>query len=488
MIELFKERWGQLSSGGRVGLTLGILTILGGLTFGSFWVLRDDYQILFSDLNAQDASAMVAELDRIKVPYRLAEGGTAILVDHESVYKTRLKLMSKGMNLQGAVGFEIFNNADFGMTEFAQKVNFQRALQGELARTIMGFDEVKFARVHIVMPESGLFKRQSAKPKASISLVMRANNRLTPEQVSGIQRLVAASIPEIDSSAVTIVDQHGVAVSKAVADDGLAGVAGKLEAKQQIEEYLTRKLVSVLDRAVGPGRAIVSVDVSLAYDQIKVTREDVLPLANTYGQNIGAIARRRESVQGGDTNGDPVIAAGGLNGSGRSGLATTSATTSSEIEFLNGRRVEQVVSLPGTVRRLSVGVMVPDMSDPVELAKLKEVVTMAAGINPARGDAIVVYTQASIAGTDKAVVEVGDAAATGPDTGPSAPAKANSPDLSALVALAISSAVLLGVLLTVFLRRKDRPANAKDSGIALSAEERGRLLEDISRWASAERV
>ncbi|MBI2308409.1 MAG: flagellar M-ring protein FliF [Rhodocyclales bacterium] len=487
MIEQLKERWGQVSSGGRIGLVVGMVTIVGLLVFGTVWVLRDDYQILFSELNAQDASAMVAELDRMKVPYRLAEGGTAILVDGESVYKTRLKLMSKGMNLQGAVGFEIFNNADFGMTEFAQKVNYQRALQGELARTIMGFDEVKFARVHLVLPESGLFKRQNAKPKASISLVMRGNNRLAPDQISGIQRLVAASVPEIDASAVTIVDQHGVAVSKAIADEGSAGVAGKLEAKRQIEEYLTRKLVSVLDRAVGPGRAIVTVDVSLAYDQVKVTREDVLPLANTYGQNVGAISRRRESVQGSDAYADQVFSAGGINSSGRSGQATTPAASTSEVEFVNGRRVEQVVSLPGTVRRLSVGVMVPDVSDPVELAKLKEVVTMAAGISTARGDAIVVYSQPASGASDKATAEDGGFVA--PDEGQSAPARTGQKHWPAnLSMLLLLAGVLLGVATAAVYRRLRSSNRAPAQEKTLSAAERARLLDEISRWASAERT
>lgn len=150
---ILKHKWSELSSLAKAGLISGVILILGSLLLGSLWLLNDDYQILFSELNAQDASAMVTELDRMKIPYRLAEGGTAILVERDAVYKTRLKLMGKGLDLRGGVGFEIFNNADLGMTEFAQKVNFQRALQGELARTIMSLDEVKSARVHLVLPD-----------------------------------------------------------------------------------------------------------------------------------------------------------------------------------------------------------------------------------------------------------------------------------------------------------------------------------------------
>ena len=200
MYPILKHKWSELSSLAKAGLISGVILILGSLLLGSLWLLNDDYQILFSELNAQDASAMVTELDRMKIPYRLAEGGTAILVERDAVYKTRLKLMGKGLDLRGGVGFEIFNNADLGMTEFAQKVNFQRALQGELARTIMSLDEVKSARVHLVLPDSSLFKRQNARPKASISLIMKGNTQLSPEQISGMQRLVAASVPEIDSA------------------------------------------------------------------------------------------------------------------------------------------------------------------------------------------------------------------------------------------------------------------------------------------------
>lgn len=485
VIESLKNRWDELSVGARMGLVAGVLTIVCLLGGGTYWVLREDYQVLFSELNAQDASAMVSELERMKVPYRLADGGSAILVEQDAVYKTRLKLMSKGMNLQGAVGFEIFNNADFGMTEFAQKVNYQRALQGELARTIMGFEEVKAARVHLVLPESGLFKRQSAKPKASISLVMRGGNRLTPEQVSGIQRLVAASVPEIDPAAVTIVDQHGVAVSKAVADDGGASAGAKLDAKRQIEEYLTRKLVTVLDRAVGPGRAIVSVDATLAYDQVKVTREDILPSANSLGHSVGAVSKRRESSQGGETHGDPVFTANGINSSGRA-LAGAPASSSSEIEYQNGRRVEQVVSLPGTVRRLTVGVMIPDMTDPVELAKLKEVVTMTVGINPARGDAIVMYTQPVADPGDKTTEA---ASPTAEAFSPSA--KGRGDDLlgkNALIGLGLLVLALIGAMIAFLLRRKGSAAPAARVERQVSAEERARLLDEISRWASAEKA
>src|SRR4051812_37844238 len=207
-----KERWNALGTGARIGLAAALVLLVALFVVAGTWITRDDYQVLFSDLDPQDGAAMIAELDRTKVPYRLADNGRTILVDKDTVHKTRLKVMGgKGAPVKGTVGFEIFNNSDFGMTEFAQKINYQRALQGELARTIMSLDEVKQARVHLAVPEAGLLKK-AARPKASVTLALRGDSRLRPEQIVGIQRLVAAAVPEMDASAVTVLDQQGVAL------------------------------------------------------------------------------------------------------------------------------------------------------------------------------------------------------------------------------------------------------------------------------------
>src|SRR5262249_15138494 len=188
-----------------------------------------------------DAAAIAAELERMKVPYAVSDDGTTILVDKANVHATRLKIMGKGVDLKGTVGFEIFNNTDFGMTEFAQKINYQRALQGELARTIGALAEVKSARVHLVLPESGLLRRSAAKPKASVTLAMRGAERLSPEQIQGIQRLVAASVAEMEPAAVTVLDQQGVALSRRSEPESESS-GPRLDAKREYEAYLARKV------------------------------------------------------------------------------------------------------------------------------------------------------------------------------------------------------------------------------------------------------
>ena len=145
--------WNGLGRGARAGLVAGTVSIALATAAMGWWALRADYQVLFAELSPQDAAAMTAELERLKVPYRLADEGASILVEKEQVYAVRMKLMGKDLPLHGAVGFELFNNSDFGMTEFAQKINYQRALQGELTRTILSLAQVKDARVLLVLPE-----------------------------------------------------------------------------------------------------------------------------------------------------------------------------------------------------------------------------------------------------------------------------------------------------------------------------------------------
>lgn len=471
MLDAIKNQWNQFSTMKKISFGIGFFLLLTMIVVSSLWVFREDYQVLFSDLGAQDASAMLNELERLKVPYKLADDGAIILVERDAVYKTRLKLMGKGLNLQGSVGFEIFNNAEFGMTEFAQKVNYQRALQGELARTIMGFDEIKSARVHLVLPESGLFKRQNAKPKASVSVVMKINATLAQQQVSGIQRLVAASVPEISPEEVTVMDQRGVAISKQLlADDGEAKLSGRLDMKKQLEDYMTRKIMAVVDKAVGPGKAIVSVDATLNYDQIKVVKEDVVPLPNTSGQDVGAVTRRKETSQGND--GIEVIQGGSGIGYGAS---------STDVEFTNSRRVEQILSSQGSILRLNVGVLLPEMYDRIKLEKLKEVISMAAGINTTRGDGLAVYgvdlPEMAVSGTNQSTL---------PDSLPViSKEKQKNPNWISTISndmflLAFTSLAIIGIVIMIMRRFRHKSVSK------LTDDQRIKLLEEISQWATTQ--
>ena len=469
MFENFREMWARAGAGAQAALVLGVALIVAAVAYFAYLAMRSDYQVLFSDLEPRDHAAIVTELDRMKVPYVLGSDGTSILVDAQQVHATRIKLMGKGVNLQGGVGFELFNNTDFGMTEFAQKINYQRALQGELARTIMAMEEVKHARVHLVLPDTGVLKRAKQTPKASISLAMRDGRTLTPAQVLGIQRLVAAAVPEIDPSGVTIVDQRGVALTRpADASDEEGGAAYRMTVKGDIEKELTRKVVAVLDRAFGPGQAIVSVDVTVNTDQVRVTREDVLPHSKQGTEATGVVTRRRSVTRPGVRDKDYA---------GDGGSTT-------EVEYQSGRRVEQIVSRPGNIGRLSVGVLLPRELEAAKLKEVRQIISMTVGLNPARGDEIAI---SSVEGLSQAKPVTGESIAQVPATRQQAPERSEPADASAptawpleLIIAAALVVLLCGLLIGVIgMRLRSRPSAPPP---ALDPEARERLLAEMREW------
>jgi flagellar M-ring protein FliF len=483
-----KERWSALGKGAKIGLVLGMLLVVALFVFAGVWITRDDYQVLFSDLDPQDGAALVAELDRMKTGYRIADGGRTILVDRESVHKTRLKIMGgKGVPLKGTVGFEIFNNSDFGMTEFAQKINYQRALQGELARTIMSLEEVKHARVHLAVPEAGLMKKNVARPKASVTLALRGEHRLRSEQIVGIQRLVAAAVPEMDPHAVTVLDQQGVALSRAADErDEAGGTTGRLELKKSIELYLTKKAVAVLDRAFGPGQAIVSVDVTLGEDHVKTTREDVIPFVRKDGEFAGAMTRRRTNVQGAASGRGYEVQTSADIKQREAQLGPQLSTV--EVEYENGKQVEQVVTTPGGIKRLSVGVVLPGNVDPQRAQRVSEVVAMAVGLHRQRGDAIAVHALDPSLGA-RAAASTGAGSVAGAQAEP-APIDAPQPQTPAgehpkgaatvvLVLAGLAALVALALLFAATLRRRE-------SAPVMSAEEREKTLAQVRSWVQGE--
>jgi flagellar M-ring protein FliF len=174
-----------------------------------YWALRVPYLPTFTELKSSDAATIVAELDRLKTPYRVADGGATILLPEDRVDATRVSILGGDLPIKGAVGFELFNKTDMGLSEFAQKINYQRALQGELARTIMALEGVDTARVHLSLPEGGLFNRDRQIPKASITIAMKMRRVVDIDIVNGIQQLVASAVPDLQAANVAILDANG---------------------------------------------------------------------------------------------------------------------------------------------------------------------------------------------------------------------------------------------------------------------------------------
>jgi flagellar M-ring protein FliF len=466
---VLKDFWNTLGAPARAGLIGGVAVIAAAMIGAVVWIARTDYQVLFADLKPQDTAMMVAELDRLKVPYKIAADGNTILVDGAVVHTTRLKLMGKDMPLHGAAGFELFNNADFGMTEFAQKINYQRALQGEITRTIMSLSEVRDVRVHLALPEEGLFKRATSKAKAAITLSLKAGQSLRPEQISGIQRLVASSVPGIVAQDVTIVDQQGVALTRVAPAEGEQDAgSGRLDLKRDTERLLARKATEVLERAFGAGQALASVDVTLNMDQVRVTTEDVLGAPGRSGQGMaGVMVKEREVAR---DVGAP------LNGHADAGRASNSQR---EVEYQVGRRVEQVASQPGAIRRLQVVAVIRQPMDDKQIEQMRVLVAAAVGAVSDRGDTVVVQSLRAFEpqGVDDAapVASPGRGGMAAPAA--QAPAAAHDPaGVAGLVALVAAFVAGVGWLLW----RRTRAAPQE-----LTEAQRQALLEQMRQWLDA---
>ena len=471
------ETWRGLGARSQTGIVVGGVLIVALVAGLGWWAYRPDYQVLFADVAPADAASMTAELDKMKTPYQLADGGNTIMVPRDLVYKTRLKLMGKDVPLHGAVGFEVFNNADFGMTEFVQKVNYLRAIQGELTRTILAIENVQAARVHLALAEQGLFKKSGAKPKASVTVTMKNGHALEPEQITGIQRLVAASVPDIVSGDVTVLNQHGVALTRVAQSDGMENAGTQLDAKRGAEDYLLKKVTQVLDSTFGAGEVVASVDVALNLDQTKVTTEEVLPAKNNDpdASAAGVVVREKSSTHEGSTAVGAPLAGAVKTGGGP-------ASTNTEFDYQVGRRVEQVVAASGTIKRMTVAVLVKRAMNEDQLARLKEIVASATGVNSQRGDVVVVYSMAGLAGpaavadgAAPAVTESEQAATGLAQTGSAAP-HGGAWFSSALMLLALAVAVFCGLAYLMIGRR--RPVTNR----ALNAAQREQMLADVRRW------
>lgn len=483
--------WEKLGGAARAGLVTGLIVIVAVTAMLGYWLLRTDYQVLFAELAPQDAAAMTAELDRLKTPYKLGEDGTSILVDKDQVYKVRMKLMGKELPLRGAVGFELFNNSDFGMTEFAQKINYQRALQGEITRTILSLSQIKDARVILVMPEQGLFKQAASKAKASITLTMKQSQTLRPEQVTGIQRLVSASVPGIGTQDVTILDQNGVALSRNGAGeaDGEAGT-GRLDLKKETENYLARKAGEVLERAFGPGLAMASVDVVLNAERAQITTEDlVVPPARPGHAPTGVVVRERETLR----EGAPLETKAFDSAS-----PARAGSSQREVEYAVGRRVEQIVSQPGSIKRLQAVAVVRRALDPAQQEQIRKLLAAAVGASLERGDTVVVHAldAASPAGTTGAAALAAPEARALPFDMPGAQARPAAgsghgdmkvePVMEPWVAIAflLVLVVVAAALLLMARRRAVRAAGRRDA--PLTEAQRQAALAKVRAWMSAD--
>ncbi|GAB3658492.1 flagellar basal-body MS-ring/collar protein FliF [Ramlibacter alkalitolerans] len=464
-----KSWWETLAPAARLGFVAACAAVLLLCGVAGWWLLRSEPAVLFSDLREQDAATLAGELDKLKIPYSVADQGRTLLVDRSQVHAARMKLMGRDLPLHGSVGFEVFNTSDFGMTEFAQKINYQRALQGELTRTILAFPEVRDVRVHLALPEQGLFRQNTTRPKAAITLTLRPGQSLRGEQVSGIQRLVAAAVPGLQAAEVTIVDQRGVALTRAVDPDAdAAGGTGaaRLELKREMENYLARKAAAVLEQAFGAGQALASVDLVLDMDQVRVTTEDVLATPDARGgPATGVLVREKESAR---DSASPDL----RNAEAR---AARGSSMQRDVEYQTGRRVEQVVSQPGAVRRIQVVAVVRQPLAAEQREQVQRLVAAAVGASAERGDTVVVQALQPAA----TPVPVAATPAPLPVTTPASAHAMDLPDWALPLAVGVA---LLALLLLVLGWRQRRPVAPLPDVPRLSQAQREAALQQVRAW------
>lgn len=498
MYENIRNYWNELGGNARKGIVIGSVIILAFTIWLAYVLLHVKYGVLFSELDPKDTANIVSELERAKIPYKLDADGMSILVEEDKIHTARLKMMSKGMILNGVVGFEIFDKSDFGMTEYAQKINYQRALQGELARTIGSIREVKLARVHLVMPEGSLFKNDRSGTKASVSLILHDGSRLSQEQVTGIQGLVAAAIPGLVPGAVTVLDQSGRTISTDTQNNMTPQVMTQIELKKKVEDYFVHKIVDVLDRRLGQGKAIVSVDVTLNLDQIKTTEESILPVQSDIAGDVGAVLRKKSTQHSQPTSSTRTDSQGDT----RSIVENRTVNNTNETEYIYGKKIEQIVFTPGGIRRISIGVMITSKLSEEEISKIRDVVDMTAGINSKRGDALVVNSvfrnmDDTTESENNALRPLGNDAATGKMLDKIKSDK--DPGLLVTSMKFITTwagytiAVFLIILASLFLVREKKrvlstQSHAEEQSRSLTGEQRDVLLRDLMTWLDAENI
>ncbi len=280
------ETWKHLGISQRVSVLVTSVGVIAGLTVLILWASRPDYGLLYGKLDDAEAARVVAALQDAKVPYTVGAGGHSILVPSDKVYAMRMQLASKGIPKSDGVGFEIFDKPNFGISDFVQRANYLRALQGELARTIAQLDEVDAARVMIVLPENRLLLDRQKQPTASVFVRVKGGGDLTASAVQSIQFLVANSVEGLRANSVSVVDNRGTVLSDNSETDSVAGLtAGQLGARRNVEQYLSQKAQGMLEKVLGPGQAVVRVAVEVNTETINRTEEKFDPEGQTVRQS-----------------------------------------------------------------------------------------------------------------------------------------------------------------------------------------------------------
>lgn len=376
ILEKFKQLLAPLSIGQKIRLAAITAIAIVGMFFLLVWANQPEYGLLYSNLEPGDAAQIIDDLKGNNMPYKLRDGGTTVLIPSKDIYEMRIKYAGQNLISSGAVGYELFDKNNLGLTEFMQKVNLKRALEGELSKSINQIDAIQQSRVHLVMPEKTLFEDQDTKASASVIVKLKGNGILDRRQIMGITHMIAASVEGLSVEDVTILDSYGkmlTSISSGGEEFGFSN--SQLEVKQKIENYLAMKAQTMLDAVLGRDNAIVRVSVALNFDRVTRTTEQYDP------DNTAILSEQRDEERTARED------------------TTFSQSESTVTNYEINKIVEQFVGSVGDIERISVAVFVngilqddetytPRTQD--EIDKITEIVKGAVGFNSSRNDEIVV--------------------------------------------------------------------------------------------------
>lgn len=420
----FFQRLAGLDQAQKLRLGVGIVLFVAIGIVGLMMGRQAEWRVLYANLPDKDGGAIVAQLTQMNVPYQYAAGGGAILVPANLVYDTRLKLASQGLPKGSVTGFELMDTANrFGMTQFQERLTFQRGLEGELTRSIQALNSVQSARVHLALPNQNGFFRDQQKPSASVLVSLNAGRTLDRAQLAGIIHLVSSSVPEMDPKAVSVLDDTGKLLSTpADGTGGLGADAQQLQYVQQIEQLYSSRILDILEPVVGRQNVRAQVTAELDFSQTESTSELFKPnqtpdstsirsqqLLETGGSAAGASLPT--GVPGATTNQPPGPTTAAINGAPQTMAAAGSATGTnngrreSVINYEVDKTVRVVRGSTGMVKRISAAVIINHqtvtdakgktttaaMSD-AQLEKLTALVRETVGFSKDRGDSVNVVT------------------------------------------------------------------------------------------------
>nr|WP_295773920.1 flagellar basal-body MS-ring/collar protein FliF [Rhodoferax sp.] len=413
------QRLAALDQGQRLRLALGIVLFVAIGIVGLVMGRQAEWRVLYSNLSDKDGGAVIAQLSTLNVPYKHSDGGGAILVPADRVHDTRLKLASLGLPKGSVNGFEMMESNRFGMTQFQERLTFQRGLEGELTRSIQALSSVQNARVHLALPNQNGFFREQQKPSASVLLSLHPGRNLDRAQLAGIIHLVASSVPEMSPSAVSVLDDTGKLLSSA--SDGSGGALGadaeQLQYVRQVEQQYSQRILDILEPIVGRQNVKAQVTAELDFSQTESTTESHKP---NQSPEVGAIRSQQlvestnaasngppSGVPGATSNQPPGAASAPINGAaqnlsggGQSSLAG-GGKRESIINYEVDKTIRVVKGASGLVKRINAAVVVNNSSvtndkgkttsiplTDAQIEKMTALVRETVGFNKERGDSV----------------------------------------------------------------------------------------------------